>query len=918
MAILAKTYRPSIWARIFLAESWKVVLHPSRGDRLRIDTADATDIACLDVSAIDVSKALIWHTVEIRSPGRIDKLSGLSAGAAQTLRENVVQFINQHLATLIGDSDGQLRGVDAAVRLITDAKRQYLAHADVSQAIAGVPGVAAQALSHPLFDEARMPTPIRASLPASLKMITDPETRRRYNEEFVAHELERFAPFFDDLGGVSMAMEQREACIRLEDSNLLVASAGSGKSATMVGKVAYVLQKGLYAPEDILVLAYNTSAAAELRERIARQLGVELDELGCRVTTFHALGFAIIKEVEGEPPRLANWVENASGEARFLESIIADLKARDERFLSLWTDLLSLYPKADIPLEAFPTDEEYRRYIADNGGKRPDSIGTLVPNLYVKSLQERRIVNWLWRHTVDFEYERRIRIPKGEGEPPQLVHPDFFYPATGTIHEHFAINKDGTSPFHGYVEEAALKRAGYAQIEADFFETRSADDAAGTLLDKLDAELRKREIELVERSSEEVLKAIAPMIVSRYHRIIGVCVKHIRASRLTRDILLKKAETLHDTIRARHFVDVVWKIAEEYTDRLACAQRIDYDSMIGDAVRYVETGKYRCPFSLILVDEFQDTSEPRANLVKALKHQKPFNKLFAVGDDWQSIYRFAGSDVTIFTDFETGFGASWMGRLERTYRCNQALADAAAAFVQRNPGQFRKTVVSTRPAVPRSIRVIPVEVTRDKPGFTEACREILDRLDAFLAKQVGQWRTEERHRLKVLVLWRYNSLDPFNGRPPRFENIEVSGLSFHRSKGLEADYTILLDVSDGNYGVPSRIEDDELLNLVIPRPETYPFAEERRLFYVALTRASRGTFLIANGRLPSPFIHELVDIAGDDIRFETADGRPIDICRKCLVGIMGNRQHPDGSIARSCSRSPTCHHVEPIRGAAAA
>jgi DNA helicase-4 len=334
--------------------------------------------------------------------------------------------------------------------------------------------------------------------------------------------------------------------------------------------------------------------------------------------------------------------------------------------------------------------------------------------------------------------------------------------------------------------------------------------------------------------------------------------------------------------------------------------------MVGDAVRYVETGKYRSPFSLILVDEFQDTSEPRANLVKALKHQKPFNKLFAVGDDWQSIYRFAGSDVTIFTDFEAGFGASWVGRLELTYRCNQALADTAAAFVQRNPAQFQKRIVSTRPAVPRSIRIVPVKVNRGTPFFSEACREVLDRLNAFLGRQAGQWRTEERTRLKVLVLWRYNSLDPFRGHLPRFENIDVTGLSFHRSKGLEADYTILLDVSDGNYGVPSRIEDDELLNLVIPRPESYPFAEERRLFYVALTRASRGTFLLANHQCPSPFIRELVDIGGDDIQFETADGSPIDICRKCLVGTIANQLRNDGTTVRTCT---TCGNVEATKAA---
>lgn len=121
-----------------------------------------------------------------------------------------------------------------------------------------------------------------------------------------------------------------------------------------------------------------------------------------------------------------------------------------------------------------------------------------------------------------------------------------------------------------------------------------------------------------------------------------------------------------------------------------------------------------------------------------------------------------------------------------------------------------------------------------------------------------------------MVLWRYNQLDPFQGATPHLEHIEILGLSFHRAKGLEADYTILLDVSEGDYGVPSQIEDDELLNLVMPRPETFEYAEERRLFYVALTRASRGVFLLTNSREPSRYIRELSEIAGDNLRFETS------------------------------------------------
>ncbi|TIV21253.1 MAG: DNA helicase UvrD, partial [Mesorhizobium sp.] len=144
-----------------------------------------------------------------------------------------------------------------------------------------------------------MPAGLKASLPASFAMLTDPGVRHAYNETFVAAELRKFQPFFDDLDGRSFSDQQREACIRLEDNNLLVASAGSGKSATMVGKVAYVLERQLYRPDEILLLAFNKSAANELRTRIARQLQVEESALECRVTTFHALGRGIIKDVEG-------------------------------------------------------------------------------------------------------------------------------------------------------------------------------------------------------------------------------------------------------------------------------------------------------------------------------------------------------------------------------------------------------------------------------------------------------------------------------------------------------------------------------------------------------------------------------------------------------------------------------------------
>ncbi|MDP2779530.1 UvrD-helicase domain-containing protein [Devosia sp.] len=904
---LARTYRPGLIARLFSVGNWKVTLAPKSREHIRVEDEGQIELPCLDIVAIASTKGLLWHTLEIRSRARVDRLPGLTGDTAAKIADDLKRFINDHLCDLVGSENDRLREIDDALHSILAAKVQYLAHADLSRAIASVPGRAAVALSHPLLDGAQTAPILRAALPNSFELLTKPAVRDGYNEAFLASELRTFSPFFDDLDGRSLSGQQREACIRLEDNNLLVASAGSGKSATMVGKVAYVLEKQLYRPEDILVLAYNKSAADELRVRIAKQLKVSPDELGCRVTTFHALGRGIIQEVEGKPPQIANWVEHPAAEAKAIEEIIQNLMKADADFNRLWIDLLVVHPKADLPRETFDSETDYLRYITELRTKGKATIGTHA-GVIVKSLQEQSIANWLWLNSVAFEYERQVEVTDQEGAS-RHVHPDFYYPLTNTVHEHFALNADGTSPFETYVEHAESKRQAYRDGQIDFFETTSAQASDGKLHTVLQAQIEQRQIPLTMRSYEEILEVLRPIVIKHYHQVISTCIKHIRASHLTLGMLLERAKCLHDKERARIFAQVVWKIAAAYSQKLADADRIDFDSMIGDATKLVETRQYVSPYTLILVDEFQDISEPRANLITALRQQSPFSKVFAVGDDWQSIYRFAGSDISLFTGFQQHFGASWLGRLEQTYRCNQLIAETAAQFVQRNPAQLKKAVRSTRAAISKSIRVIPVKPIRGRIDFGPACHKVLERLDTFLGSISQQWRTDDKPKLKVMVLWRYNHLDPFEGRMPRFEHIVVEARSFHRAKGLEADYTVLLDISEGDYGVPSRIEDDELLHLVIPEPETFAYAEERRLFYVALTRASRGVFLLTNQDQQSRYIDELCDIARQDVRLESVDGQALRPCPKCSAGYLIDRRSNSGGHFLACSRSPECRHT---------
>lgn len=268
------TYRPGLFARLLPSGRWKLRLPTATAGFVELHTGTRVELPCLDITAIAIRKVLLWDTVEIRTRRHVETLSCLGEEAASRLANDLQRFINRYLLELIGSDQEALKEVDAKLEPLIDGKRQYLAQADLAQAIASVSGPAAEALSHPLFDADGITATMEANLPRSLSFLTDPDRCHRYNNEFVGTELTRYAPFFDDLDGRPLSDQQRESCIWLEDSGLLIASAGSGKTATMVGKVAYVLDNGLYQAEEILVLAYNRTAAEELKERIAHQLGV--------------------------------------------------------------------------------------------------------------------------------------------------------------------------------------------------------------------------------------------------------------------------------------------------------------------------------------------------------------------------------------------------------------------------------------------------------------------------------------------------------------------------------------------------------------------------------------------------------------------------------------------------------------------
>ena len=274
---------------------------------------------------------------------------------------------------------------------------------------------------------------------------------------------------------------------------------------------------------------------------------------------------------------------------------------------------------------------------------------------------------------------------------------------------------------------------------------------------------------------------------------------------------------------------------------------VDFSGLIRQAIALLEKGRFISPWKYILVDEFQDISALRADLLHALRKQNKHTGLFVVGDDWQAIYRFAGAEVDLTTRFHDIFGEGDVCVLDQTYRFSQRIGDVANRFVQRNPAQLKKELNSQDKGNKKSISLLPVE-----------------QLEALVNKMSGYAEENET----ILILGRYHYLRPalMDIAATRWPRLNLSFMTFHASKGKEADYVIVTGLSDGSDGFPARTPESVIEQGLLPETESFPDAEERRLAYVAMTRARKQLWLLYDKAAPSDFVEELSELGVPRIR----------------------------------------------------
>jgi len=317
----------------------------------------------------------------------------------------------------------------------------------------------------------------------------------------------------------------------------------------------------------------------------------------------------------------------------------------------------------------------------------------------------------------------------------------------------------------------------------------------------------------------------------------------------------------------------------------------------------LETGAWHSPYDLVMVDEFQDASWARARMALALV--KPRGRfLFAVGDDWQSINRFAGADVSVMTTFLDVCKHGQELRLEQTFRCPQALCDASSAFVLKNPAQIKKGVRSKTPAVGPALQAFQVA---DRSELQSAIDDYVHILYQAIAS--GDKPPGEGDRTSIYVLGRYKKDEQYvpSGWKQKYgDRIDLSFRTIHSSKGAEADYVVLPGLV--KRGFPSAKQDDPVLNFAMPSGDTFSQAEERRLFYVALTRARRSVAMFTVIGKVSEFLIELVEDKRLDILDRQGQPTSATVCPKCRKGFLVERHSRFGPFF-GCTNYPLCKHT---------
>ena len=717
---------------------------------------------------------------------------------------------------------------------------------------------------------------------------TIPASVEKHNKAYVTSHLKSEKEYLDTIlkkidPVINLDDEQRHVVLSDEDYTLVIAGAGAGKTTTVAAKVRYLVEKKGIKPEQILVISFTNKAVGELRDKINKGLGIP-----CPVTTFHSTGYAILRKKEAVGKNIVDGGFMFNVINNYLKGNILEQPELVDKLILFFgsyfdapyegDDLNTFFnyiSKADFSTLKGNMSEYTEEIINKRTGNKIS-----IAHETLRSAQEVSIANFLYLNSIDYRYEKPYQFNIIRAHKPYT--PDFTLKQGDKIAylEHFGITEDGRN--NRYTAEQLKKYKAaindkvilHRKHNTDLIYTFSSYNDGRPMLEHLKEQLIEHGFVLNQRSSQEVFEKIVNTEENKYIlklvKLICTFIQNFKTNGYTIDKFYEwESQTTNE--RTRLFLDVCQQCYLEYAKRLKEKRAVDFEDMINESARILNqqliSGK-TLDFKYIIVDEYQDISRQRFDLTKSLS-QICDAKIIAVGDDWQSIYAYAGSDITLFTKFKDSMGYGQELKITRTYRNAQEVIDIAGGFIQKNDSQLKKALVSPKhiqdPVVIESYTEdVDRTQTKGKGGKYYMIGKTVEDIVATIL--------EENPKSSILLLGRYG-FDAYNlsrsadfiydektggVKSKKFPGVRLEFMTVHRAKGLGFDNVIIINARNELYGFPSQIQEDPVLKYVVKDDFSIEYAEERRLFYVALTRTKNRVYIVVPEQHPSKFVTELI------------------------------------------------------------
>lgn len=754
------------------------------------------------------------------------------------------------------------------------------------------------------------------------KFYNKPETfetdTKQANERYINQELKDNSDLFDDLDGKSLDSQQREAIVVDEDAVKVIAGAGSGKTFTIQGKVKYLTEKRDVDPSEILAISFSNASVDDLKERIAEPIDIK---------TFHKVGKDILTQYNqySRP--------DTSALKRIIKRYLTKKALKNEDISKKLIEFFSFYinvppSEDDIKYEGDLLDWQEGVDFSTLKRRFKNKQRETLNNEIVRSYEELYIANFLFIYGIKYTYEKIYSYPNKNFErefnkfkeflfsfneeiPDELKNditkdllnltdifeeyeikdylPDFYLDDYNIYIEHFGLNRNcenhliGGKSSEEYVKEMEWKRKVHKKYGTTLIETFSYYQSENILLTRLAEKLQAQGVEFNEIEYREVYRILLENKTIKEWEDFIVLLKTFIELFKGNNYDETKFKEFYDYVgglkdsfskdRTIAFLKIVEEIYNDYEAYLLKIKKIDFNDMINKASDCIVKNGLDLPYKYIIVDEYQDTSFTRYNLLRNICDSIGA-KIMVVGDDWQSIYSFSGCDVNIFTKFDNFFDVCETRYIEKTYRNSQQLIDASSNFVMKNPDQTRKELKSSK-----SLKY-PIKLVNFDNDFDEILK-----FELIIKNIINQSTFKNK---KILILGRnnkdiFNLLKNFNVENEygkrKFEilgdedklrrnkfvkivyrespDVNIEYRTVHQSKGLECDNVILINLKNWKAGFPNKMVDDPVLNFVKRNGDSFSYAEERRLFYVALTRTKNNVYLLAPYFKSSVFVQEL-------------------------------------------------------------